>query len=872
MTHSFSFGFVLATRVSAVMLAAASILQAGEASMRQNATDGLPVLRRLQNDGRLDLSTTRPAAGKPFHFILRMPATDGEDLVISVHALQERTSVLLCSADGLPLWYLTEHLVIGLDPDYPGGLVVTDREVPVVRFGTGDEGQIDIGVVGSTKDAKGLVELNVGSLLRGGRVKVATYDALTGHLRLRHPNSTADIEVTDNPEFPVASISFRSDAGPACGAFGITVGPTTRPVEIVTRSAIENLGVPLRQVASFETTFHPAPSLLRNAKCRDTAEKFSALLERDLPLRRQHAAPPASQPATGRSTDTTRPAGDAEADVSGEATLRRLLADERLRLSTEPPRATARFSFALSWLVSGETIHALACVENDRTSVVVCSSRGLPLVYMSEHLFVGLDRDQPGGLLIAKPWVPVFEFSTKDGGINLDATGSATRASGLVTLDLHALLAGEAKRVIHDQATKSLTIRRPHSIDEFCLTAGPGFPVSSYTYRGDDGLVCRAHDIVVGPEAHRPANVTQAAVEGLGIPTRIQVEDLKVPMDANGDVINDPRHRAAAQGLAKLLERELSILVPPKPVQTSRPTTDSARSLGDASSTARIKDNAAAVLARLVSDENLRLRTPSQSSLTPKRYHFVFDWRQPGGEAYRCVVCVEPGRTSALVSSPDGHPLWYLTEHLSVALDPDRPGQILMNDRWVPAVTFAPNADGGLRAMVFGSKTDPSGIINVDLHALLDAGGRLEAATLNEAKKSLLMTREKGDVSVTLNDARSGGFAISGLTISGRTGFSCGVSGIVVGEHACKPAAITREDINGLGLPSQVNRENHPDPWTISTDVLKSEEARKASEKLAGLFPDQLKLLGSALGETTTRPDRDAGKSLDASKPTEINK
>ena len=289
------------------MLAAASMLQAGEATTRQDAMDGLPVLRRLQNDERLDLSTTRPAAAsKEFHFILRAPADDGEDVVFLVYALQERTSVLVCSADGLPLWYLTEHLSVWLDPDCPGGLVFTDNDVPVVRFGTNDEGQIDMGVLGSTKEAKGFVKLNVGALLRGGVVKAATYDASTGHLRLRHPNSTCDVDVTDNREFPVASISYQSDAGPACGAFGITVGPTTRPVQVVTRKAIENLGVPLRRMTDFEGAFRPMPSLLRHAKCRATAEKFSALFEQELSVHRHLAVPPASQPAAGRSNTTKR--------------------------------------------------------------------------------------------------------------------------------------------------------------------------------------------------------------------------------------------------------------------------------------------------------------------------------------------------------------------------------------------------------------------------------------------------------------------------------------------------------------------------------------------------------------------------------------
>ena len=211
----------------------------------------------------------------------------------------------------MPLWYLTEHLFVCLDPERPGGIFLAERWVPIVRFGLAPDGQLSLAMSSSTTAPAGSVVCDLGSLIRSGEILDSTYDPATRLLVARRQKSAGEIRLAKPPVdavFSVSGMTIKLAAGETFSATQIAVGDAASPPTAVTRAMVEGLGLPLRvQAEGRETPFQPQPELTQNPLYRVTAKRLATLFADELRILDREPSLPTSAPATAHSVPRAAP-------------------------------------------------------------------------------------------------------------------------------------------------------------------------------------------------------------------------------------------------------------------------------------------------------------------------------------------------------------------------------------------------------------------------------------------------------------------------------------------------------------------------------------------------------------------------------------
>jgi hypothetical protein len=258
----------------------------------------------------------------------------------------------------------------------------------------------------------------------------------------------------------------------------------------------------------------------------------------------------------------------------GEHVLQTLLAAKPMVLSTDDEKTLSpKFHFVLSVskrTADGELPQATlpwtdiwVVRDGGNVGILCASASGLPYCYMTEGLFIVMDRAHPGTLLFCEGGRPALvlgaEPKTQSAVFELEY-GSADEPAAL-TLDLSAILRSVQAKLRHadfNTANRSLMVATENAAVTITLSpdAKSGVPIQSFlsTSRASGSSIA-INDIAIGSDP--PLNllgVDVQAVAALGLPMRrLALRDAKtLNLLVPADFCVAPEERAAAKTLMQL--------------------------------------------------------------------------------------------------------------------------------------------------------------------------------------------------------------------------------------------------------------------------------------------------------------------------------
>lgn len=214
--------------------------------------------------------------------------------------------------------------------------------------------------------------------------------------------------------------------------------------------------------------------------------------------------------------------------------------------------------------------------DRGHVGILCASAAGLPYCYMTEGLFIVMDRTHPGTLLFCEGGRPALvlgaEPKTQSAVFELEYRSADEPAA--LTLDLSAILRSvqaKLRRADFNTSNRSLTVTTENAAVTITLSpdAKSGVPIQSFlsTSRAS-GASMAINDIAIGSEP--PLNLLGVDVQallGLGLPIRrLNARDAKtLNLLVPADFGVAPEERAAAKTLMRLFSAGKRRDPPPLP-------------------------------------------------------------------------------------------------------------------------------------------------------------------------------------------------------------------------------------------------------------------------------------------------------------------
>jgi hypothetical protein len=203
-------------------------------------------------------------------------------------------------------------------------------------------------------------------------------------------------------------------------------------------------------------------------------------------------------------------------------------------------------------------------VERQAQSTVVLvrsTQAGLPYAYLSDGLYVGLDLEHPGGLVVSERLAPLVTLGPRQmPGATLTDLRVEAGERRTIDVDLAGLIEG-----LQEGATGRSFNPRLHSVSLSRETAGGRVrlatqalpdqpPVLDFNVSETARLAVTVHDLRVDALAATLPRITLAQVEQLGLPVRrIAIQDVAADLLPAAGFFDQPQQCAAATKLRTLL-------------------------------------------------------------------------------------------------------------------------------------------------------------------------------------------------------------------------------------------------------------------------------------------------------------------------------
>jgi hypothetical protein len=204
----------------------------------------------------------------------------------------DRAAVLARSTSGLPYCYLGQRLVLFLDRQNPGVVLMAERGFPVLRIGTVAGGERADFWVGQDIDAdKPAITFDAHAILASALAKQtsAALDGESGALTITTGRSQLVVTPArpgENASLPIRGFRITSESGAIVDATGISADEDP-PVDIltVTATAVAKTGLTVRARQNLEPLKLPMvpPTFGAEKPERDAAERLRPLFPETIP-------------------------------------------------------------------------------------------------------------------------------------------------------------------------------------------------------------------------------------------------------------------------------------------------------------------------------------------------------------------------------------------------------------------------------------------------------------------------------------------------------------------------------------------------------------------------------------------------------------
>jgi hypothetical protein len=485
-------------------------------------------LSKLLDAGPVEFSTEKTSTFRQFHLTFASTKKGGAGSQSGMRASAvrdgDKVAVIVSFPSGIPLYYASRDIFVGLDPDDPGGLVChIGGGLPKVVF--------------RANQNTGALEARSGYLANGNLpdlcfglsdilhlltpdIRDCTYDEKAHVIILRTENIVTEVLLHSGNEpiqAGISALTLRS-ANAVTSVKVLDTGLPHPAFFAIDKTSVDQLPVKVRYVPA-ATVQSYAPTQVDDKDPRRHAA-FVALAS----LLPSPYAAPGDNPRTGAST---RASGPVEEDRDGIPRARRLVDSGGTELSTERTSAAAKFFFdyqlhALNWFSD-----VYVARDGDRIALLACDQNGLPFAYLRNGLFVGLDGAE-AKLVLNNVGNPQFSLgrtaNLKGGGLELDFTNKPAAIWFDVSSLLDAMLP-DTEWATFDPDRGILGLRTETIASGFVLpTAGKPAPFPFKEWHVLDsggGFQMDVTDIRVNaPPRVEMLGITEADVRKLGLPVR----------------------------------------------------------------------------------------------------------------------------------------------------------------------------------------------------------------------------------------------------------------------------------------------------------------------------------------------------------------
>jgi hypothetical protein len=258
--------------------------------------DGMAVVQRLLDRGKLELSTRPSSAAERFHFLCKTQA-GGKDAGLATrcfYVIRDRDRVAVVSWPGdengidRPSVYSTNGLTVAVDPDRPGGLILLEGGGPDVMIThDGNSLVMKFGAKSDGDNAAASVLLDVAPILKSAMTKArrSNYDARTGVVQMDLGQLVLNLIIPPDPgEQTILGFDELMIGNEDTGAW-VKVSKTAGPkldYFSVTADAVRQLGLPVRTPGKeFDARrlWVASVDFDRDTKLREAAEKLHTLFK-----------------------------------------------------------------------------------------------------------------------------------------------------------------------------------------------------------------------------------------------------------------------------------------------------------------------------------------------------------------------------------------------------------------------------------------------------------------------------------------------------------------------------------------------------------------------------------------------------------------
>ena len=263
----------------------------------QPAPEALAALADLAAHPKLLLTNDSTSAHQKFSYALAInpPAGGlGQSTTVLVVRDGDRIGVVV-GAKGLPCYYMTEGLMIGVDPKNPGQLMMHEGGSVQLLFGGKDAG-VHSGLSYSARPRQNSVVLDPAALLTSIVTKANRTDFRPDLHRLGIHTSTGDqlkikmAALGNESAYPIESLMMQAPAPLGMSfAFGNVTPNVVLKKSIAGRTAadVRKLGIPIRQLSDEDLPKEffalARKDFAENEEEQETAEKLRALFPDDTP-------------------------------------------------------------------------------------------------------------------------------------------------------------------------------------------------------------------------------------------------------------------------------------------------------------------------------------------------------------------------------------------------------------------------------------------------------------------------------------------------------------------------------------------------------------------------------------------------------------
>jgi hypothetical protein len=253
---------------------------------------GKAVVQKLLDGGKLELSTRPTSGAERFHFfcMTKITGKDGALETRSYYVVRDgkRVAMLTWPGDGddngHPCWYSTDGLVVALDPDVPGGLILDATGAPVVLV-TDDGERPVVKFEHRAGEKAGRVVLDVAPILKQFASDARRYSYDEKESAVTIDVGQADLRVRVSPDVAERSVVDFDELvfGNKYVSLWVKVPTTAAPKRdyfSVTAESVRKLGLPVRTPGKeFDASRLQIPlaDLRRDPKLREASEKLQSL-------------------------------------------------------------------------------------------------------------------------------------------------------------------------------------------------------------------------------------------------------------------------------------------------------------------------------------------------------------------------------------------------------------------------------------------------------------------------------------------------------------------------------------------------------------------------------------------------------------------